>query len=69
MNRNLDGYCFRVERNGEWQNVSFSDLTEDERNIVMDGEDAAWLRVLCCHLADQLKMAGDQFGLIGVGDE
>lgn len=28
MQRNLDGVYFRVERDGKWQNICFSDLTK-----------------------------------------
>ena len=31
MNRNLDGCYFRIERNGKYENVCFSDLTEEEQ--------------------------------------
>lgn len=30
--RDLDGVYFRVERNGKYQNVCFTDLTTDEAN-------------------------------------
>ena len=42
--RDLDGVYFRVERNGEWLNLCFSDLTKRERDIVTNGRSAEWLR-------------------------
>ena len=39
MNRNLDGVYFRVERDGKWQNICFSDLTTSEREEVLAGKD------------------------------
>lgn len=45
MSRNLDGCYFRIERDGKWQNICFSDLTQTERERVMDGKDAEWLKV------------------------
>lgn len=31
MNRNLDGYYFRVKRDGKWDNICWSDMTDEER--------------------------------------
>lgn len=56
MNRNLDGVYFRVKRDEKWQNLCFSDLTEEERNEVMNGRDEKWLRSLCNILANTLKI-------------
>lgn len=30
LNRNLDGVYFRVKRNNKFENICFSDMTEDE---------------------------------------
>lgn len=67
MNRNLDGAFFRVCRAGRWRNVCFSDLTSEERDTIMEGRGEEWLKSLCCHLADQLKGVGDEFGIVGDG--
>jgi len=64
MNRNLDGIYFRVERDGEWQNVCFSDLTEKERDEICKGRETSWFRAVAFHLADVLKEIGDEFGII-----
>ena len=29
MNRNLDGYYFRVKRDGKWDNVCWSDMKNE----------------------------------------
>lgn len=63
MNRNLDGVYFRVKRDEKWQNLCFSDLTEEERNEVMNGRDEKWLRSLCNILANTLKNIGDQLDI------
>lgn len=63
--RNLDGCYFRVERNGKWENICFSDLTELERGKVMAGKGIPWLISLCEYLADKLHQIGDQFDIIG----
>ena len=72
MNRNLDGCYFRIERNGEFQNVCFSDLTEEERGYVATlngGRSAEWWQSLCYHLADRLQQLGEEFGLFAIVGE
>ena len=70
MNRNLDGVYFRIERDGEWQNICFSDLTEDEMNKVMENRGEEWLKQMCRILAKSLKDLGDQFDIVcGDGDD
>ena len=64
MNRNLDGVYFRVKRDNEWQDICFSDLTEDERNKMMENRSVKWLQSLCNILANKLKDIGDQFDLM-----
>ena len=66
MNRELDGCYFRVQRDGKWQSICFSDLTQSERKNVLDGREAEWLKSLCCHLADRLKAVGDQFDIVNI---
>lgn len=61
--RNLDGCYFRVERDGKWENICFSDLTEQERGKVMAGKGEPWLISLIEHLADTLHAIGDAFDI------
>lgn len=63
-NRDLDGCYFRVERDGKWKNICFSDLTEEERENVLKGFDEGALKSLCCHLADRLAEIGDQYDIV-----
>lgn len=67
--RELDGCYFRVERNGKWQNICFSDLTEQERGKVMTGKGEPWLSSLAEHLATRLRAIGDELDLCMVDDE
>lgn len=62
--RDLDGCYFRVERDGKWENICFSDLTELERGKVMAGKGIPWLTSLVEHLADTLHAIGDAFDII-----
>lgn len=67
MNRNLDGVYFRVKRDDKWQNICFTDLTEDEREVLFEGDNpksALWWKSMAYHLADRLKQIGDELDLI-----
>lgn len=58
--RNLDGAYFRVQRDGKWKNICFSDLTEDEMEEVMTGRNIPWLKQLCKLLGQTLRHIGDE---------
>lgn len=66
MDRNLDGCYFRVERDGKWGPVCFSDLTPDERDRLFDNRErpAEWWKSLAYHLADCLRRVGDELDLV-----
>lgn len=55
MNRDLDSMYFRVERDGKWENICFTDLTKEERNEVMKDKDNEWLKNVCNYLADRVR--------------
>jgi hypothetical protein len=61
--RELDGAYFRVERNNKWQNICFSDLTEEEMRKIIDGKDEKWLKELCVILGKTLRRIGDMFNI------
>lgn len=69
IERNLDSCYFPISRNGECVNLCFSDMTEEERKIVMLERSPEWLKSLCNHLADCLRDIGDKFDIVGVADE
>ena len=62
--RNLDGVYFRIERNGKWENICFSDLTENEMKHVMKDRDEEWLKSLCMILGKTIRRIGDVFSLV-----
>ena len=72
IQRNLDGIYFRVQRDGKWTNVCYSDMTADERDEVprkraetsTPEEQAAWWRSIADLLADQLYDMGEQLGVM-----
>ena len=43
MNRNLDGVYFIVKRDERWQNICFTDLTNEETNTILKDRDDSWL--------------------------
>ena len=70
--RNLDGVYFRVNRDGKWLSICYSDMTEDERNTViydrmsdkpMD-EQVGYYRRLAEIMADSLYDMGEQLGVM-----
>ena len=69
MNRNLDGCYFRVERDGKYKNICFSDLTAEERDKMLENRSEEWLKSLCCYLADTIKTIGEDLELVCVDDD
>lgn len=63
IERNLDGCYFRIKRDGRWQSLCFTDLTQEERMSVMQGRSVEWLESLCCHLAERLRFIGEELDL------
>lgn len=59
INRELDGYFFRVERDGKWQNICWSDLTEEEMNKLLENRSVEWLKSLCIGLGKVIRHIGD----------
>lgn len=60
IRRNLDGVYFRI--NGA--NICFSDLTEEQRNSVMQNKDADWLKAMCNILANVIAEIGEKFDIV-----
>ncbi|MBQ7669893.1 MAG: hypothetical protein IJS45_04130 [Clostridia bacterium] len=63
--RNLDTCYFRAKRDGKWESLCFTDLTEGEQKEVTSGKLAEWLQSLCLYLADRVRAIGDEFDIIG----
>lgn len=64
MKRDLDGVYFRVERDGRWLSLCLTDLTEVERERVMEGRSPEWLRDLALIMARTLREMGDQLDVV-----
>ena len=70
--RNLDGIYFRVERDGKWQNICYSDMMQSERDEIARKraenatveEQVQWWRSTADLLADALYDMGEHLGLV-----
>ena len=70
IKRDLDPVYFRVKREGKWESLCFTDLTEREREGVMDGRSESWLRQMVAILAGSLRDLGDRLNVeYVIGDE
>ena len=72
VRRDLDGVYFRVERDGRFMSLCFTDLTDEERAKVMEGRPAEWLKSMALIMADTLRRVGDELDIRMVdcdGDE
>jgi hypothetical protein len=65
MNRNLDGVYFRAKRDGNWQNICFTDLTSDEREEIMRDRPVEWLKQMIRILADTINRIGEVLDVRG----
>ena len=63
INRNLDGIYFRVERDGKWQTLCFSYLTEDEQRKVLKDKSPDFVLQMALNMAARLREVGDKFDL------
>jgi hypothetical protein len=72
VQRNLDGAYFRVERDGRWQSVCYSDMEQTERDEIArkraetstPAEQAQWWRSMADALADALYDMGEQLEVV-----
>lgn len=63
--RNLSGTYFiaKNEETGEFDNVVFEDLSEQQQDEKMNGRSAEWLKSLAKQLANTLNNIGEQFNI------
>lgn len=62
--RNLDGIFFRVKRNDKFENICFSDLTDEEKDNILKDRDAVWLREMCKILGNTIRRIGDDLNIV-----
>jgi hypothetical protein len=63
MNRNLDDIYFRIERNGKFENVCFSDMTEAEQREVLKDKPIRFVTEVALEMAKRLHEIGEELGL------
>ena len=63
MNRNLDGIYFRIERNGKFENVCFSDMTEAEQREVLKDRPIKFVTEVALEMAKRLHEIGEELDL------
>lgn len=66
VERGLDKHVFRVKR-GRWFKLCFTDLTEEERETVLDNLDRLELMELCCDMAALARRLADRYDAVGWG--
>lgn len=62
--RNLDYIYFRIERDGVWKNICFSDLSEEEMDKVISNLNKENLRTLCKILGSTIRKMGDSLDIV-----
>lgn len=62
--RELDGVYFRVFRDGKWDSVCFTDLTEDQQRAIMENKSSEWLANMCVILARVIRELGDDLDIV-----
>ena len=63
--RNLDGCYIRVDRDGELESLSFTDLTKEEQNSFLDKLDVIGLKRMTLMFAEIVRAIGDTFDILG----
>ena len=63
--RDMDGVYFRVERKGRYENICFSDMTEEEIEKIIGDRPAEWWKSLALHLKSCLNQISEQFDIRG----
>ena len=63
MNRNLDDIYFRIERNGKFENVCFSDMTESEQREVLKDRPIRFVTEVALEMAKRLHEIGEELDL------
>lgn len=64
MDRELDCVYFRVERDGKFESVSFSDLAEEQMRDVLKSHSKEWLLEMCIILGKRIREIGDQLDIV-----
>ncbi|WP_419078730.1 hypothetical protein [Phascolarctobacterium faecium] len=61
--RELCGIYFRIKRNEQYENICFTDMTEEEQKEILNDLSPNAIRSLCLRLAQVVRILGDTFDL------
>lgn len=61
--RELCGIYFRVKRGDKWENICFTDMTEEEQKEILDILSFEATQKLCLWLARTVRNLGDMFDI------
>lgn len=59
--RELCGIYFRVKRDGKYENICFTDMTEEEQLVTLNGLSFEASKKMCMWLARVVRNLGDMF--------
>ena len=65
IRRDLDGCFFRVQRDGKWFSLCWTDLTKEERESFIKGKDIYWLGRMLEYITEEYRKTGDQLDIYG----
>lgn len=66
--RGLDGFYWRVKRDGRYESLCFTDLTEEEQKEFCKGWTIDGWRRFGLAMAKTVRLMGDTFGIKAEGD-
>lgn len=67
IQRKLDGVFFRVQRDSKWLDICFSDLTEEEMDVILANRSEEWLKNMCKILGNTIRRIGDDLNITTSG--
>ena len=65
IRRDLDGCFFRVQRDGKWYSLCWTDLTKEERESFTKDKDIYWLGRMLEYITEEYRKTGDQLDIFG----
>ena len=65
IRRDLDGCFFRVQRDGKWFSLCWTDLTKEEREGFTKDKDIYWLARMLEYITEEYRKTGDQLDIYG----
>lgn len=65
IRRDLDGCFFRVQRDGKWYSLCWTDLTKEERESFTKDKDIYWFGRMLEYITEEYRKTGDQLDIYG----